>query len=551
MKRAPLAPAWSAPLHRSRQGSSHRRRGTPCQDASIGVTVRAADGIPATLMAVADGHGGQRYWLSDVGSRLACRVAIDLARRDLTRRRLGPALDPGGLEQWKQWLAVDLPERIVQGWRSAVAADWEERQRSGQGREESFSHATYGSTLGLVVMTPRWWAHTGLGDWDLVLLEGGGRAELVSQEEASVGPGEATESLCLPDAGRCFAGRTAIHALPARATTPLGLVLSTDGLRKSCATDDDHLALARFLAAELTGAGSGGGVVSPQLDASLDHISSEGSGDDVSVALACWGDALGLIEAQPAERSPSSSLSTAAGDRPPGQAVAQDVGPAPPGAPSPDTPGSTRRPRRPGRRPAAWRPWAGLLGVAIVILAAVGLTPLVLRRRAAAPAPAPSELDRRATSTTADAATMAAMASVHQLYRDLATQRFQAARRRLTPGFARTFDPEGYRRYGAISVSELRFAGRKGRTVFLRGIVSLDAVDGGRRIEERWFRVDTTSTPALLSGSELIPPGSRAGRIDQTSGTAALSIHPTAQGLRDAEGEAKRRPRNPAANATR
>ncbi|MFM7674647.1 MAG: protein phosphatase 2C domain-containing protein, partial [Synechococcus sp.] len=129
MKPAPLAPAWSAPLHRSRQGSSHRRRGTPCQDASIGVTLRAADGVPVTLMAVADGHGGQRYWLSDVGSRLACQVAIDLAGRDLARRRLAAALEPAEMAQLKQWLAIELPERIVQGWQAAVAADWEQRQR--------------------------------------------------------------------------------------------------------------------------------------------------------------------------------------------------------------------------------------------------------------------------------------------------------------------------------------------------------------------------------------------------------------------------------------
>lgn len=489
MKPAPLAPAWSAPLHRSRQGSSHRRRGTPCQDASIGVTLRAADGVPVTLMAVADGHGGQRYWLSDVGSRLACQVAIDLAGRDLARRRLAAALEPAEMAQLKQWLAIELPERIVQGWQAAVAADWEQRQRSGQGSDEPFSPTTYGSTLGLVVMTPRWWAHTGLGDWDLVLLEGSGRAELISQEEADVGPGEATLSLCLPDAGRCFASRTAIHALPARAATPLGLVLSTDGLRKSCATDDDHLALARFLAGEMSGAGSRDGVASPQLDASLDHISSEGSGDDVSVAVACWGDALGLREPAHPELGASSSPTTTAGDQPPGQ---------------------------PGRRTVAGRLWVGLLGVAIVVLAAVGLTPRLISRRGSGAAPPPSA-PQQPDRTAADAATVAAMASVNQLYRDLATQRVQAARRWLTPGFAKAFDPESYQGYDAISVSELRFTGRKGRTVFLRGIVSLDASSGERRIEPRWFRVETTSSPALISGSELIPPGSPGGESKPAS----------------------------------
>lgn len=148
----------------------------------------------------------------------------------------------------------------------------------------------------------------------------------------------------------------------------------------------------------------------------------------------------------------------------------------------------------------------------------------------------------------ADAATVAALNSVNQLYRDLGTQRFQDARRWLTPGFARAFAPESYRRYQAISISELRSAGREGRTVILRGIVSLDQLDGGRLIETRKFWVDTASRPARISGSKLISPGSDGDARERTSRKPAGSTGPSAHASRDGAAGVKPQPRKPEAD---
>jgi hypothetical protein len=130
----------------------------------------------------------------------------------------------------------------------------------------------------VVLLAPTWWGHMGVGDWDLVRRSSDGSMTLISEERESCASGEATASLCMTGAASLFAQRAALHPLTP-GLAPLALVLSTDGVRKSCATDDDFLALGHHLAALRQPA---------ELEAALEQITSQGSGDDVSIAIACW-----------------------------------------------------------------------------------------------------------------------------------------------------------------------------------------------------------------------------------------------------------------------
>lgn len=262
---------WRQPRCCTVIGAAHRRRGQPCQDASRAADLTTPDGRALQLLAVADGHGNQRHWLSGTGSDLACRAAERAVRQALATTPLT------AIERWRQLLRHELPAAIVQDWLAATAADWASRP---EGSEQPFSPLPYGSTLGLLLLTPRWWGCTGLGDWDLVRIGADGAGQLVS-EESTTGAGEATASLCLPGAAALFAERAQLQALPA-ANGPAGgqaLVLSSDGMRKSCLTDADFLQLCSQLSA----------VEDPaELEAGLAQITAEGSGDDVSVAMASW-----------------------------------------------------------------------------------------------------------------------------------------------------------------------------------------------------------------------------------------------------------------------
>jgi hypothetical protein len=223
-------------------------------------------------MAVADGHGNRRHWLSQVGSALACRQAETAVQAALARI---PLTDQVG---WHRLLRHALPDAIVQGWLAATAADWADREDT---EGQTYSAEAYGCTLGLVLMAPRWWGHTGLGDWDLVRIDHAGTAALISEEAADAAAGEATASLCLPQAQALFAERSDLQALAAaeNESTGLALVLSSDGVRKSCATDADFLQLCAQLCA----------ISDPtELTQGLEQITRQGSGDDVSVAVGQW-----------------------------------------------------------------------------------------------------------------------------------------------------------------------------------------------------------------------------------------------------------------------
>jgi hypothetical protein len=250
-------------------GAAHRRQGKPCQDASLSRELRSPRGERLLLLAVADGHGGSRYWLSAEGSRLACEQAAAAVEAALADHDLADQ------QRWEQLLADELPATIQRRWLAAVEADWQQRaEAAGQ----AFSPLTYGSTLGLALLGPAWWGHTGLGDWDLVRLDGASTA-LVSEEAELGGPAEATASLCLADAARRWRERAGLVPL-APTTPPFSLLLSSDGVRKSCATDADFLSLSAHLA-ELADATT--------LAEGLAQITAAGSGDDVSVAIGHWG----------------------------------------------------------------------------------------------------------------------------------------------------------------------------------------------------------------------------------------------------------------------
>ncbi|MFM7087323.1 MAG: protein phosphatase 2C domain-containing protein [Cyanobium sp.] len=278
---------WLSGHHDSRLGASHRRRGAPCQDASGSIRFRDRNGRGELIqvLAVSDGHGGSRYDRSDLGSWLACQVALR-AVKDCLEPMDCRRSSPGALEEWRQWLAEGLPRRLVAEWRQAVQshARAHPRSESPQEREEPPSTVPYGATLGLLVLTPHWWGYTGLGDWDLVRLPGAGAGELISEEPPSQASGEATYSLCMERAERHFLGRSGLVSLEPEAE-PFSLLLSTDGIRKSCGSDADFYALAQYL---VTLPAPDRRSPTSELGKALDHISQQGSGDDVSAAIARW-----------------------------------------------------------------------------------------------------------------------------------------------------------------------------------------------------------------------------------------------------------------------
>ncbi len=260
-----MSSAWLPGQAISVLGAAHRRQGKPCQDASLCTEVRAGTDV-LQLLAVADGHGGSRYWLSDTGSTLACQLAEQAVRELLEHT---PLTDQ---QSWLKLLRQTLPNRIHTAWLAAIEGDWQQRPEAEQ---QPFTPLTYGCTLGLVLLTPQWWGCSGIGDWDLTAVAADGTALLLSEEQSSSsGSTEATGSLCQPWPQQAWEARAQLQ--PLSHVQPRALVLSTDGVRKSCATDADYLSLCSALVS----------LKAIELEQGLEQITREGSGDDVSVAVA-------------------------------------------------------------------------------------------------------------------------------------------------------------------------------------------------------------------------------------------------------------------------
>ncbi len=290
MSREVQGTGWGAPWHCTVIGAAHQRRGVVCQDTSLVRQLRAPAGQTLHLLAVADGHGGERYRYSDRGSRLACEQAAKAAQAAL---RTTPIDDHGA---WQRQLSHDLPAVIQERWLLAVQRDW---QQQPDAAGQAFCPSLYGSTLGLVLLAPTWWGCTGLGDWDLVRVSRDG-TELLSEENEQPGGSEATASLCQTGAAARWAERAQWQPIEARvAPDPFSLLISTDGVRKSCATDQDFLELC----SQIIPIGHG-----TELAEGLAEISAGGSGDDLSIAVGCWGSSSKGASAGASSKSSRASL---------------------------------------------------------------------------------------------------------------------------------------------------------------------------------------------------------------------------------------------------
>lgn len=162
---------------------------------------------------------------------------------------------------------------LHQQWLRAVS-----QHNQDQSETEPFDPITYGTTLGMALLTPSWWLCAGLGDWDLVCINGD-EQKLVSEECSDLTPGESTFSLSQSDPLAPMSERFELHGID-EPNNIMSLALCTDGIRKSCRSDKDFLQLCRHLVNLESGSAS--------IQECLTRITDQGSGDDISIAAGTW-----------------------------------------------------------------------------------------------------------------------------------------------------------------------------------------------------------------------------------------------------------------------
>ncbi len=256
-------------------GSAHRKRGVVCQDASDAIDGRQSN---AHVFAVADGHGDPTCVRSDVGSKLAVEIALEvLDGYSLNMDSRPDACDASG-----------LPVVVVSQWRARVREHLAQNplqpaETQGLSSQEMASidrnpERLYGTTL---IAGARQGSRLVLirqGDGCCALLNGRGDLSYpLPEDELCIG--EVTTSLCNRDADK----RMAVVSLDLEADGFAACFVGTDGVDKSLGNQDGLRSFLNKVALDALGNASRQAMESIALNY-LSQLSERGSGDDASLA---------------------------------------------------------------------------------------------------------------------------------------------------------------------------------------------------------------------------------------------------------------------------
>jgi serine/threonine protein phosphatase PrpC len=247
-------------------GASHLLKAKPNQDAIR--HYQAAQGCPV-IVAVADGHGGEKYTHSDWGSKFAVKAAITVLKDTFKNEA------DFSLSQIKRLAEDDIPKAIVRSWQEKV----DEYCLKRQDLNDHHKYRYFGTTLLVALVLSRCIVYWQLGDGDIVLVWDNHEVSRPIAADSRL-LGNETTSLCgkTPwfDFRVCF--QPIVESKP-----PRFILLSTDGYSNSYPTNADFeqtvLDIALFVENE------GYAWVRQQLPAWLAEASKQGSGDDISVGV--------------------------------------------------------------------------------------------------------------------------------------------------------------------------------------------------------------------------------------------------------------------------
>ncbi|MED5374355.1 MAG: PP2C family serine/threonine-protein phosphatase [Myxococcota bacterium] len=245
-------------------GAKHVVADKPCQDALLTFADESC-----AVVAVADGHGDPRHARSDVGSKLACEVAVGFMRElaaDINSQSRH-------FKEWERELRLRVPRHISFRWNRAV------REHAGHEQPDGVWHQDvdlYGTTLLVVLLTRRCVVVYQLGDGDLVLVGPQGvRCAFPPSDELF---GTLTWSLAMANAPE----KADLVCMDPR---QLRLVMAcTDGIRDAFAKNPEaFIEVGRWMQQRLTDESLE--EVQASLPEWLSELSRRGNGDDATLGL--------------------------------------------------------------------------------------------------------------------------------------------------------------------------------------------------------------------------------------------------------------------------
>jgi len=273
-------------------GASHLRAGTPNQDAVLQLR-ESSVGLPL-IVSISDGHGSDKCFRSDRGSRLAVAVGAHLMREALHNIR-----GESDASQLESRARDTMPAEFARRWKAAVEADLErdpltkeeldmlESKDGTQARRlvEARPLLAYGATALTVGVTRSFALYLQLGDGEIVTVSEGGEVSKPLPEDESLIANETT-SLCTETAAQDF--RLAYR--PLAEPPPALILMTTDGYANSFEDEAGFLKVGSDLLGMLRA--DGFDAVNRSVKGWLEEATRIGSGDDCTLAVICRMDAL-------------------------------------------------------------------------------------------------------------------------------------------------------------------------------------------------------------------------------------------------------------------
>lgn len=255
-------------------GASHIRIGKECQDYSLSDV-----GDDWCIAITCDGHGGDNYFRSSLGSRFAAETAM---------RCIGEFLSECGTSELTEPDAaiIQLEKSIIAGWNDRVWSHFgenafteEELNSISQDRRKRLLagksiESTYGTTLIAVAWTHNFWFGIQIGDGKAVRIKPDGSADCPIPKNAKCFL-NTTTSICdvnaIDNFRHCYS-----------TDLPAGIFCGSDGIDDSFIRDEQLFRL--YLTIGRSFADNELDVARNELEEYLPRLSSKGSGDDVSIA---------------------------------------------------------------------------------------------------------------------------------------------------------------------------------------------------------------------------------------------------------------------------
>ena len=280
------------------QGESHKVDDKPCQDASFSAVYE--NGLAIAI--VCDGHGGERYFRSDVGSRMAPEVIRDsvitfvdnidksllvgtsfTAEEAITSEEVVKKQTPldVAFRQLFSSIIYQWNQKIAEHAANAAISEWEKQHVPQKYLDELHTSETfeklYGCTLMVYVQTPDYWFAFHLGD---------GKCITFQQEPLWSFP--------IPWDERCFLNKTTSlcdsnainefrYCYEGDGFFPMAVFLGSDGMDDSFGEDSNlvnfYIQVVKMLVTE------GKDATIASIESDLPQLSKIGSKDDMSVAF--------------------------------------------------------------------------------------------------------------------------------------------------------------------------------------------------------------------------------------------------------------------------